>query len=171
LDIKYPSMKNFACSILLFISFSACSPGNRSFSDGSKWIPAEFDMNRETLLVEKFPGKDRLTQDMDEFLAKHYPGKYVIVSKEEIADKSGKYGDLTLYRFAFQWKVTSRYNFSNGFTDYDPDGKFYDRSTDKLYPTTKRINNYGNRSYIPFFNTIVNQSSKSPGSSLPVTRN
>jgi hypothetical protein len=161
-------VKNLICFFLLFISFTACSPGNRSFSDGSKWIPADFDIHSETLLIERYPGKDRLTQDMDEYLSKHYPGKYVILSKEEIA-KSGKYADHTIYRFAFQWKVKERYNYSSGFTDYDPDGNFYDRAADKLYPTTKRINNYGQRSYIPFINTIVNYSSKSHGSSPTVT--
>jgi hypothetical protein len=153
-------MKKLAYFFVLCISFAACSPKNHSFSDGSKWIPSDFDIHNETLLIERYPGKDRLTEDMDAYLTKHYPGKYVIVSKEEIANKSGKYADLSLYRFAFQWKITERYNFSSGFTDYDPDGKFYDRSTDKLYPTTKRINNYGQRSYIPFINTIVNYCSK-----------
>jgi hypothetical protein len=153
-------MKNLTVFIIMLIFFSSCSPGNRSFSDGSKWIPSDFDMSNGTLLVEIFPGKEKLSLDMDAFLAKNYPGKYVIVSHKEIADKSDKYTDLSKYRFAFQWNVGTRYNFSSGFTDYDPYGKFYDRSADKLYPTTKKYNNYGNRSYIPFFNSIVKYSTK-----------
>ncbi len=163
-------MKKLAYFSLFCISFCACGPGNRSFSDGSKWIPSDFDMHSETLLIEKYPGKDRLTQDMNDYLTKHYPGKYVIVSKEEIANKSNKYADLSVYRFVFQWKFTARYNFSSGFTDYDPDGNFYDRSIDKHYPTTKRINNYGQRSYIPFINTIVNYCSKAHSSSPTAAR-
>jgi hypothetical protein len=147
----------------------SCSVSNRSFSDGSKWIPADFDINKGVLLVETFPGKERLTQDMEIFLTKNYPGKYVIVTQKEITDKSGKYSDISKYRFAFQWNVGTRYNFSSGFTDYDPYGKFYDRVENKLYTTTKKYNNYGNKSYVPFFNSIIKYSSSK--SSASVTKN
>jgi hypothetical protein len=153
-------MKNIAVLLVMFLFLSACSPGNRTFSDGNKWIPADFDMNGGVLLVQILPVKAKITADMDEFLSKKYPGKYVIVTQKEIDDKNGQYADLSKYRFAFQWNVGSRYNYSSSFTDYDVYGKFYDRSLNKLYPTTKKYNNYGQRAYIPFFNTIVQHAGK-----------
>jgi|SRR5450631_3385669 hypothetical protein len=162
-------MKNFATLLCMFIFVSACSPGNRTFSDAGKWIPADFNMNEGVLLVQIFPWKAKLTTDLDEFLQKKYPGKYVIVSQKEIEDKSGKYADLSKYRFAFQWTVGTRDHYNSNFTDYDVYGNFYDRSQSIKYPTTKKYNNYGQRAYIPFFNSIV----KYPGkATVPaVTKN
>ncbi len=96
---------------------------------------------------------------MLDYLAQNYPGKYEVMDRKAILNKTGRYADAEKYRFVFLWEkhYTDKTYAGSNFTyhDVDPNGHFYDRSSDKQYPTTKKYNNYGNKSYIPFFNSII----------------
>ena len=152
-------------SILITCFFiSGCSISNKSFSDAKAWIPENFNPNRDFLLIERFDITKRSNAEMQEFLQKHYTGHYAIEDRETIMSKRGKYGDFNKYRFAFLWALRSKDHPGGAagsgsvLQDIDPYGSFYDRSIDKKYPSTRKINNYGNKAYIPFFNSIMNNS-------------
>lgn len=148
--------------VFVVIAFlSGCSVAGSTFSDPAYWIPGDFNPQKGVLLVETFPWS-KANENMKNFLAQHYSGKYEVVDRKDIMSKSGKYADTKKYQFAFLWEKNYREKQFAGssitsastFTAVDPYGNFYDRSVDKNYPTTKKYNNYGNKSYVPFFNSI-----------------
>lgn len=149
--------------LLAFILLLTGCVAHRSFSDASKWIPADFNIQKDFLLVQTFPVSRKTNEKMTAWLAQNYPGHYEIVDKSTIYGKSVKYTDTRKYRFAFVWgSITETIKGSNpnpnGFGNlhyYDYNGNFYDRSVGKEYPTTRKYNNYGGKAYIPFFNSII----------------
>lgn len=156
----------FCCSLLLF-SASCISPHKGTWSDGKDWIPADFDFQKDILVVEVFPLGRRSNEHMVKWLATKYTGKYVVVDKQSIMSKTGQYGDTRKYRFAMLWEEmhTDRHG-ATGYTDLDWNGRFYDRQNDKIYPVSRqaeRRNNFGNISYMSFLNTVMKNGT-------PVTR-
>lgn len=151
--------------LFLLIFLTACSANNKYFSDGKKWIPADYDPAKSTLLVAHYPGKEKWNTSMINYLDKNFPGKYEIVNKEDILAINGKYSNTKVYRYAVLWKEidgTSYTSFSGGgrTTNFespriDYSGHFLDRAMGKEYPVTKKYNNYGSQEYIPFFNSII----------------
>lgn len=151
--------------LFLFVIMTGCSANNKFFSDGEKWIPADFDPAESVLLVEHFPGKEKWNTDMIHYLDEIYPGKYIVVSKEDIVAIQGKYKDKKKYRYAVLWgTINSRSNSSrqSGNVLYyysDPkidfSGHFLERETGREYPVTSKYNNYGSKGYIPFFNSVI----------------
>jgi hypothetical protein len=153
----YAIMKSSLVIAAIVFILSACSFSKASFSDASKWIPDDFNPKTNILLIERYPMSAKSNIAMQDFLDKNYAGRYEIVDKKDILNRSGKYPDTKLYQFAFTWKATVSYRRGmSGSADVDPNGSFYDRANDKQYPTTKKTNNYGQKSYIPFFNSISN---------------
>jgi hypothetical protein len=159
-------MKQFL--LLLLIVISSCNISNRSYSDGAKWVPSDFEPSKSTLLVEHYPGKEKWNTSMKNFLDKKYSGKYEIVNKEDILAINGKYTDTKVYKYAVLWRVIgsiSHSSFSGGGTTtnfssptIDYSGHFLDRATGKEYPVTKKYNNYGWQGYVPFFNSVIKYS-------------
>ncbi len=150
-------MKPTLLIVLIAFIFSGCSVSKASFSDASKWIPDNFNPKNNILLIEPYPISEKSNRAMQDFLNKNYAGRYEIVERKDMLKKTGKYADTKRYQFAFTWKkmVSFRHG-TTGSRDIDPNGSFYDRSIDKEYPTTKKTNNYGQMSYVPFFNSITN---------------
>ena len=148
--------------LIVFLSFAIlffenCNVGKMTFSDAASWIPEDFNPKNGILLIETYPATEKFNKDMQDFLAKNYPGRYEIVDKDAIYKKKGKYADTKLYHFAFHWGAKSRFDkYNTPSINYsNPNGSFYDRSLNKEYPTTRKINNYGRSSYLPFLNSIV----------------
>jgi hypothetical protein len=146
-------MKRNKYLVLALLLIPAFTSAQRTFSDADKWIPADFNPARYTLLIETYPISSKAEGKMEEYLGKNYPWPYEVVTENAIKNTTGKYADTSKYRFAFVWRTdNSTYG---GRYDVDPNGNFYDRTTKKDYPTTRKINNYGQKSYMPFFNSIV----------------
>jgi hypothetical protein len=154
--------------LVLLIIISACSANNKYFSDGKKWIPANFDPAKSVLLVEHYPGKEKWNAQMIDFLDKKYTGKYEVLDKAGILAINGRYSDTKVYKYAVLWGTlggTSHTSFSGGGTTtnfssptVDYSGHFLDRAAGKEYPVTKKYNNYGSQGYIPFFNSVIKYS-------------
>lgn len=144
---------------------TGCSVNNKYFSDGRQWIPDDFDPGKTTLLVEHYPGREKWNDEMMNYLASKYPGKYEVVSKDQIIAMKGKYSDTKVYKYAVLWGAfggTSFNTFTGGTTvnyyqstKIDFYGHFLDRTSGKEYPITKKYNNYGSKGYIPFINSVV----------------
>ncbi|HEV8270717.1 MAG TPA: hypothetical protein VGQ04_05385 [Chitinophagaceae bacterium] len=147
-------MKILTLLIAAFL-FATCNVSNKTFSDGASWIPESFNPNSDFLLVETYAVKKE-NANMEAFLRQNYPGKYEVVDRKTIMDEAGKFADIKKYRYAFVWGST-HVSINGNFHYMDPNGNFYDRAEKKDYPTTKKYNNYGQKSYIPFFNTIIKQ--------------
>lgn len=141
-------------SFAFLVTLTNCSVSNNAFSDASAWIPQDFDPKKTTLLIEKYPGSEKINREMEKHLSENYPYKYVIADYETITSKKGKYDDLKKYPFAFVWRG-ERMQLKRSVYNSDPDGNFYDRISGKNYPTTSKYNNYGHYSFIPFINSIV----------------
>lgn len=147
-------MKNTVCVLIIILLIPALGSAqtNRTFADPDYWIPADFNPGTSTLLIARYPLTAKAENKMEEFLSKEYPWPYEIVDESAIRDNSAKYSDTTKYKFGFLWTLKNWYG---GRYDVDPNGFFYERTIHKEYPTTRKINNYGQKSYMPFFNTIV----------------
>jgi hypothetical protein len=146
-------MRRINYLLLVFLIIPAFTSAQHTFSDADKWIPTDFNPTKYTLLIETYPINAKAENKMEDYLSKTYPWPYEIVTGDIIKNNSEKYADTSKYRFAFMWRTdNSRYG---GPYDVDPNGNFYDRTTKKDYPTTRKINNYGQKSYMPFFNSII----------------
>ena len=156
---------------LLLILFS-CNVNKRFYKDGSEWIPANFDQSKDILLVEIYPANEKWNISMVDFINKHYSGKYQLADKNIIFSDS-KYS-RKVYKYAVLWRIhggsanSVHTSFSPNLTinSYSSDasenwtGHFYDRSTGKEYPETRKYNNYGLKGYIPFFNSVAKYSKR-----------
>jgi len=160
--------KNYL-SILTLLTFFvlgiASHPAkNATFSDAANWIPSDFNPNNDILLIETHPVSAHQNERMIDFLEKNYAYRYEVIDRNMIQDKTGKYSDTKTYPFGVLWDLKStqitrmddkgKMSFS---TNYDLYGQFIDRSTNKVYPKTTRVNNYGQVGYEPFFNSITKQ--------------
>lgn len=153
-------MKRLALFCSLTLLFSACfSPHRSTWSDGKTWIPADFDVQKDILLIETFPLNRRSNEHMKQWLAKNYTGRYAVADRDSILSKFGKYADTEKYRFAMLWdrQVLRQYQ-DVAWVDGDWNGHFYDRLNDHIYDISKRDaqrNNLGSWSYMPFLNTVM----------------
>ena len=147
-------MKKVIYGLIIIILIPSFVPAqsNRTFADPTHWIPPDFNPNTYTLLIAKYPLREKDEKRMEEFISKVYPWPCEIVDTAEIKSNPTKYSDSAKYKYAFLWTLKNWYGERY---DVDPNGFFYDRTNQKAYPTTKKINNYGDKSYMPFFNTIV----------------
>lgn len=148
--------------VLFFIMGVASTASHQTFSDVDKFIPPDFNPDKGILLIQIHPVNSKQNDRMLEFLQKNYLHPYEVVAKSEIDNKSGKYADTKKYPFAVLWRDSESIHYSqnsNGTSsnmpEYDLYGHFVDRSTGNAYPETKKINNYGQVGYVPFFNSII----------------
>ena len=136
----------FSLILILSLALSSCVFGKLTFSDGKYWIPRDFHPIDNILLIEQYPDKD-INGEMLKYLMKNYRGKYEIVSPNMVLNKTGKYADTELFKFAFLWEK------KDGLTK--PIGHFYDRSLNKVYPSTTKNNRYQiKNAYKSYINTI-----------------
>ena len=151
--------KTILVTIASFLVLCSCHVSNKTFNDGDKWIPKDFDAKHSVLLIEKFPlRKEKYNQAMVDFLVQKYPYKYEVVERAVIENKKGKYADTKLYQFGLLWTriVRPGYGTSSSMQMVeDFEGNFYDRSTNTNYPKTTKTRSYGYWSYKPVINTIV----------------
>lgn len=147
--------------IVTVLTLSGCTVSNQTFSDADNWIPADFDSQKDVILVETLNMTRKSNDAMQDWLSNKYSGRYVVLDKEAILSKKGKYANTKQYRYAFMWQeIATNRHLNSGIRDIDAYGHFYDRLNDKEYPTTKKFNNYGDQAYVPFFNSIAKHTPK-----------
>lgn len=149
-------MKPFFIFLIAGITFFNCNVSNKSFKNGDKWIPDNFDPKTTTLLIEIVPLRG-YNEKMISFLGKKYPYRYVVVSKQDINNKKGKYSDTKAYPFALLWTTNSRMSTAYNGMNIDLDGYFLDRVKNYSYSPSKKTLNYGGKGFAPIINTIVNK--------------
>jgi len=157
-------IKAFTVPVFVIAIFSlfaiASSPSHHTFKNGAKWIPSEFNPNKQVLLVEKL-AHDNTEEKAEAYMAEKYPYKYQFVPAGDIYN-SDKYSDLEKYRFALvRWKdefsMTTEY--SNGssrtVSGQGTDFGFYDRKLKKMGPKAGKGSSNVLMTFKPIINTIV----------------
>jgi hypothetical protein len=144
----------FAILLFLFLAI-ASNPSKKTFSNGEKWIPKDFDPTKTTLLIQKFRSSEKQQTKMEGYMEEKYPYKYEFVSTETIIEREGKYADTDIYRYALRiTSHTTTYTNSNmvtsGFDFY-----FYDRANDIKYPASNKASSYIFTTFQPVINTIL----------------
>lgn len=160
-------MKNIYVPVLSFLlivsfSFQACmtAPKYAQKRMDTTLVPSDFDPEKHILLLEEMPRKNKpdernnsVTKKLDDAFKKYYSYRYEIVSLKEINEKSGKYSDTTVYKFALLNSLSTatrtssipetRKTSTGTYTRHLPtttttviDFHFYDRISGKDYPET-----------------------------------
>jgi hypothetical protein len=131
---------------VFFIIAAASSHKNATFKDADNWIPKDFNPNNTVLLIQTHPVNEKQNERMIEWLEKNYPYRYEIADKSAIQNTTGKYSDTKTYPFAVLWNLKSAQRSHVGAngqpsfsTEWDLYGNFIDRSTNKVYPSTRKI--------------------------------
>lgn len=149
--------------LIVTLILSSCFAKRTTYRDTKDWIPGDWHPDKGTLLIQEFPLSKRTNKKMVKYLEKKYNGNYEVLDKKTMLSKTGEYSNTQKYKYAVLWHdnrssithVGASMSVSN---HIDPKPAFYDRSTEKLYPTTKTYNNLGNKSYFPFVNGLVRHS-------------
>jgi hypothetical protein len=138
-------MKLRTSMLLTVIALSSFIGDFKIFETG-KWIPAEFDTRKTTLLVENFKlnggnkhvaeACEKVTNDMKAVMKERYPYKYEFVSYDDLQG-AGKYADKDAYRFVIMFDHDDKMNSSGG--SYAANVfHLYDRKLNKHYPETSK---------------------------------
>src|SRR5438874_12999975 len=99
----------FGIIAIFSIALFSCTAINRNtgFRTAEEMVPADFNPQKQILLVAEFPQKNNpdkrhvgYTNKMENILKKYYPFKYEIVSNKEILDNNSKYSDISVYKYA-----------------------------------------------------------------------
>jgi hypothetical protein len=148
------------CIIVFTILFCGCNTSKMTFSNGDKWIPADYNPNTTVLLVQTFGVSAKAQEKIENYMAETYPYKYEFVGLKTINEKSGKYADIKKYKFAIVYSshtTTSRdiQTGKSGPTVTGFDYNFIDRETGKEYPPTKKSASYAIMTFKPMINTLV----------------
>lgn len=160
------SFSNYLFALIALLLIASCSTSNKALNNGDKWIPAEFDPNTTTLLVQAWDGlgKAKGLSEQKKLMAEKYPYKYEVVSLANIKNRSGQYADTKKYRWALQSTVTYNRIATEGGkssqTVANRDFNFYDRLNDKSYNSTGRSKGSFKRTLTVVLNTIVKHFSK-----------
>lgn len=153
--------KNIPAFIFAFITLTtSCNPSKMTFGNADKWIPADFNPSKITLLIEKFNVSKKAQQEMEDYMSENYSYKYEFAPILEIENKSGKYSDLKKYKFAIIysthntiWREVGKSSGGVQVTGFDYN--FVDREIDKAYPPTNKSSSYATMTFKPMINTIV----------------
>ncbi len=147
-------------ALLFFAGMTGCNTSKMTFGNGDKWIPADFDPSKTTLLIEARSKK--VTADMEEYMQKHYPYRYEIVTLGDIKTVGGRFADTEQYRYALVWSSVSstRTSYSsNGMARTSTvtafDLNFLDRSSSTNHPKTNKASSFAISTFKPVINTIV----------------
>ncbi len=136
------------------ILFCGCNTSKMTFSNGDKWIPADYDPYTTVLLVETFEVSARAQKKIENYMALTYPYKYEFVRLKTINEKSGEYADIKKYKFAIVYSSQTTVKISGPtFTSFDYN--FIDREKGNEYPPTKKASGYAIMTFKPMINTLV----------------
>ena len=136
-----------AIFLFLFLSI-ACYPSKKTYSNGEKWIPEDFNPAKHTLLIQKYKSNEKQQAKMEQYMQQKYPYKYEFVSMETIIDREGIYADTNIYRYALRFIPQST-------TSQVFDFYFYDRATDFKYPASNLTSFYIFNSFQAVIKTIL----------------
>ncbi len=136
------------CVILTIVVAAGCS--NKTFSNGDKWIPADFHASSTTLLIIRF-GNEKEYQAAQTFVKENYPHPHQFTYLLDTA----KFTDVKKFR----WVVLEEH------VDMTPnrptyphitgiDYYLYDRLERRSYPVTKRASSTYLMTFRPFIRTI-----------------
>jgi hypothetical protein len=153
--------KSIFALVLATVLLCRCFTNGRQLHNSEKWLPSGFNPRKSVLLVAYFDNKPKngTSKGMEEYMSIHYPYRYEFVSEEMIKDRTGKYSDTAIYRYALVWtKKISRYesakiNDAHSVVGYDL--HFYDLVKDKHYKPTGNRNTFTSMTYKPLVNTLV----------------
>ncbi len=148
------TQKVIVFALAIFGCISSCNTSKKTFGNGDKWLPADFNPSKTILLVEKFKAVAKVQQKMEECMSENYSYKYEFVDKETIENRTGKYKDTKLYKYALiqtLGRVVSYNDMGGG------DFCFFDRENNKQYPATKRECSNTMMLFKPIINTIVSK--------------
>lgn len=146
-------------SLSLFILFASpgCKPSNITLKNADQWIPEDFSPSKTVLLVEKYKAYYKVQQKMEDYMADKYPYRYEFVDKEVIENRTGKYANVKLYKYALiQTEGRKPAVISKG-EIWGDDFCFYDRENNKKYPPTHRESSNTMMLFKPIINTIVSR--------------
>lgn len=148
--------------VLFLFVITACSVKKYvQKADIASTIPADFDPNKQIVLLAEIPIQgdpdgdrhEKRTKDLDDTFKKFYKYRYEIVSAKEI-EKNSKYKDTTVYKFillnkygVYTAQSPARYS-STGVPKQDAysisrdilNFYFYDRTKAKEYPPVSPAN-------------------------------
>jgi len=136
-----------AIFLFLFLSI-ACYPSKKTYSNGEKWIPEDFNPAKHTLLIQKYKSNEKQQAKMEQYMQQKYPYKYEFVSMETIIDREGIYADTDIYNYGL--RIISQNTTSSAFDFY-----FYDRATDFKYPASNLTSFYIFNSFQAVIKTIL----------------
>lgn len=159
--LKKNHLLSFVCLIFFFVlATGSLIVKKASYKDAADWVPKDYNPEKTTLLVEKHLLKKKQNEKMIKFLKDNYPYPFEVVDRQTIMSKKGQYANTDKYKFAVLWEgySSTSTSYSNGkFSEsrkWDMFGYFQNRATGEEFPKTKRYNNYGQKGYIPFFNSV-----------------
>ncbi|HEX8331711.1 MAG TPA: hypothetical protein VF622_03770 [Segetibacter sp.] len=153
---------SFLTVVIFSIIAVGSNPSKKTFGNSENWIPQNFDPKTTTLLIENFSASKSAEEKMQQYMSESYPYKYEFVDLKTIQNRTGKYADTRLYKFALVISMhSSTINKSQGasssigLTTTGFDFHFFDRDLIKNYPSTKRASSYPIMTFKPVINTIV----------------
>jgi hypothetical protein len=142
-------MKTSTMLLAIFCLLSSFTGGEKPFNNADKWIPADFDARKTTLLVQSISmtespavtskkTQDKLNADMKAEMQASYPYKFEFVSAADLISNS-KYADTEKYRWVLKVRNVRTQTVANGSTATGSlsDFQICDRKMDKDYPETK----------------------------------
>ena len=149
----------YSLAFLLVLFLSGCSFSHTTLKGTETWIPPGMDAKNTILLVEKYPYSEKFNQKMDNYFAKKYANRYVVLDKKTILSKTGKYADSIVYRYVLLWSKSivnvDEIGSSTVHHNLYMDCHFYDRLLQKEYPRTGRTYTYARKAYVPVINTLA----------------
>lgn len=152
-------MRHYFLLLLVGVALAAgCSPSKKTFSNAADWLPPDFDVKKDILLIDKVSWPARQQRLMEEYMKKNYAYQYEFINAN--TSLSTKYTDTLKYRFVIlntsgSYTMQSS-NFSRpGLTVGMFDFYFYDRMKRKRYPTTNRASSWASMTFKPMVNTIL----------------
>ncbi len=142
-------------TLVTLLALTSFSGNGKVFNNADKWIPADFDPRKTTLLIDCFCSSPLVKKLIEEHMQEKYPYKSVVANDTK---DSIKYADKDLYRYVLVCR-----NYINSVSD--PSGRssyislydyhIWDRKLDKHYPETGKPSQLPMVNFRPMINTIV----------------
>jgi hypothetical protein len=159
MTILMKSTTLYSAVFWLALFLSSCGFSHTTLKGTETWIPPGMDAKNTILIVEKYPYSEKFNQKMDDYFAKKYGNRYVVLDMKTILSKTGKYADSNVYRYALLWSksIVDVEEVGSSTTHHNlyMDCHFYDRLLQKEYPKTGRTYKYARKAYVPVINTLA----------------
>jgi len=146
-----------ATAVVTIFLFTGCSPSKMTFKNADNWIPADFNPGKTILLFEKFKDNAKVRIQMEDYMSENYTYKYEFVDKATIENRTGKYQDTKLYKYALIQTEGRRPVVIEKGEIWGGDFCFYDRENNKQYPPTKKECSNTMMLFKPIINTIMSR--------------